>query len=198
MDNQVDSGALNTLKLGDTLLVGGRKVKGDKISLEFAEVLKVQEGPVSALGRFNRSDTRFGNRARRAWVNVTVEDITADLGIDFSDNNAGWELTPKGDILTLNMLNPTVEGERIRIAINETVEPDVYQADNVETSAKRKGKDGDYIKHNGDYIFSNTLVVITNEKVEHTLLEGDTAKARIITAKDVVTDEVAAFDEHGM
>jgi hypothetical protein len=196
MGNSINSGSLNTLKLGDTLLLTARKVKGDKISLEFAEVLKVQEGPVTAVSRFNRSDSRFGNRARRAWVNVTVEDVSADLGMDFSDNNPEWEMTPRGEMLELNMLNPTVEGERIRVAVNETTEPDAYQADHIETAAKRKGKDGEFIKHNGEYIFSNTLVVITNEVIEHTLLEADVEKARVI--KDVIAEKSMVTDEYGI
>tara|TARA_B110000908_G_scaffold84448_1_gene100867 strand:- start:556 stop:1146 length:591 start_codon:yes stop_codon:yes gene_type:complete len=196
MGNSINSGSLNTLKLGDTLLLTARKVKGDKISLEFAEVLKVQEGPVTAVSRFNRSDSRFGNRARRAWVNVTVEDVSADLGMDFSDNNPEWEMTPRGEMLELNMLNPTVEGERIRVAVNETTEPDAYQADHIETAAKRKGKDGEFIKHNGEYIFSNTLVVITNDVVEHTLLEADVEKARVI--KDVIAEKSMVTDEYGI
>jgi len=198
MDNQINSGALNTLKLGETLLLSARKVKGDKISLEFAEVLTVKEGPVTAVGRFNRSDSRFGSRARRAWVNVTVEDISADLGMDFSDNNPEWELTEKGEMLELNMLNPTVDGERIRVMVSETTEPDAYQADNIETRAKRKGKDGEFIKHNGDYIFSNTLVIITNEVVEHVLLTSDDSVARVITAKDIVGEKSMVTDEYGL
>ena len=195
--NQVNSGTLNTLTLGDTLLVSAKKVKGDKISLEFAEILTVSEGPKTALSRFNRSDARFGNKARRAWVNVTVEDISEDLEMDFSDNNEGWELTEKGEVLILNMLNPTVEGERVRVMVSETTEPDDYQADHVETAAKRKGKEGEFIKHNGEYIFSNTYVVISNEVIEHVLLKADDEVARVITAKEIVEKSMVT-DEYGL
>ena len=197
MGNQINSGSLNTLKLGDTLLLSARKVKGDKISLEFAEVLKVQEGPVTAVSRFNRSDARFGNRARRAWVNVTVEDVSEDLGMDFSDNNPAWEMTPRGEMLELNMFNPTVEGERVRIQVLETTEPDAWQADHIETTAKRKGKEGDFMKHNGDYIFSNTSVVISNEVIEHVTLETDVSEERVQSKVNSENISMVA-DEYGI
>lgn len=196
MDNQLNSGRLDTLKLGQTLLLSARKVRNGKLQLEFAEVLTVSEGPKTALSRFNRSDSRFGSRARRAWVITEMSDISADLGVDFSDNNEGWEMTPKGEVLELNMLNPVVDGERIRIMVSETVTPNEYQAENIETSAKRRGKGGDFILHDGEYIFSNTLVVITNETITHTLLEADATEVKSV--KQQTVESTATVDEFGL
>ena len=52
-----------------------------------------------------------------------------------------------------------MDGEHyLRVVINETVEPTAYQIDNIETAAKSKGKDGEFITHKGKYIFSNTSI----------------------------------------
>jgi len=58
MVNQLNSGSLDTLKSGQTLLVNARKVANGKIQLEFAEI--INDGrPVNFLGMFNKSDERF-------------------------------------------------------------------------------------------------------------------------------------------
>ena len=36
--------------------------------------------------------------------------------------------------------------------IYETTTPNKWQEANLETAAKRRGRDGDYITHNGDYV----------------------------------------------
>ena len=194
--NQVNSGTLNTLKYGEVLLISARKVKGDKIQLEFGEVMQKLDGPVNAVSKFNRSDARFGNKARRAWVSGVVADITEDLGIDFSDRNDGWELTSNGETLELNVLNPIVDGERCRIIITETIKGDDYQIANREKTAKRKGKEGEYILFNGENIYSKTSITFTNDNTDemHTLLEADvenvdTETGEVTMRKSMVTDE---------
>tara|TARA_R110000744_G_scaffold226024_1_gene344405 strand:- start:5 stop:604 length:600 start_codon:yes stop_codon:yes gene_type:complete len=196
MDNQVNSGALNTLKYGEVLLISARKVKGGKVQLEFGEVMQKLDGPVNAVSKFNRSDARFGNKARRAWVSGVVADITEDLGIDFSDVNDEWELTSNGETLELNVLNPIVDGERCRIIITETTEGDDYQIANREKTAKRKGKEGAYILFNGKNIYSRTSITFTNDSTDdmHTLLEADvenvdTETGEVTMRKSMVTDE---------
>jgi deoxyxylulose-5-phosphate synthase len=194
--NQVNSGTLNTLKYGEVLLISARKIKGDKIQLEFGEVMQKLDGPVNAVSKFNRSDARFGNKARRAWVSGVVADITEDLGIDFSDRNDGWELTSNGETLELNVLNPIVDGERCRIIITETTKGDDYQIANREKTAKRKGKEGEYILFNGENIYSKTSITFTNDNTDemHTLLEADvenvdTETGEVTMRKSMVTDE---------
>ena len=75
----------------------------------------------------------------------------------------------------MNVLNPSVDVNgtvhQLKVEIVETVEPTEYQAANLSTSAKRKGKDGDFITHKGMYIFANTRVVY--DKANHILLEAD-------------------------
>ena len=86
-----------------------------------------------------------------------------------------------------DVLNPTMEGVRCRVLVQETTEGTEYQIDNLDKSAKRRGKDGEFITHQGSYIFSNTIVTLTDEvdtTDRHDFLEADTqaqekAKSRI-------------------
>lgn len=174
MDNTT-IGSLDSLKYGDTLLVSARKVKNDKIHLEFAEIVNNQTA-VNVLGLLNKSDDAFSNRARRAWVTAEPADATEFFGVDFGPT-ASWYMTDKGEMLELNILNPTMNGVRCRLKIEETIEGTDWQNENIQTAAKRKGKDGDYITHLGAYIFSNTSIVLSETDVEHVTLEPDTAVA---------------------
>jgi hypothetical protein len=177
--NTLNSGSLQVLQVNETLLVSARKVAGQKIQLEFAEIIS-KEGSkaVNPLAVFNKSDDRFsqGGGARRAWMTVEPDDASEYLGIDFSAKNKGWKLDAmKRSVMMLNVLNPvaTIGDEEIalKVEIIETTQPNDYQVDNIETSAKRKGKDGAYCTHNGLYIFANTRIAFN--KANHVFLEMD-------------------------
>tara|TARA_R110002020_G_scaffold23468_1_gene78018 strand:- start:612 stop:1178 length:567 start_codon:yes stop_codon:yes gene_type:complete len=172
MENQLNSGSLDTLILGQTLLVSARKVSGDKIHLEFAEIIN-QQTNTSVVGEFNRSDVNFSSKARRAWVTAEPVDATDLLGVDFGPT-ASWRMTDRGEMLDLDILNPTLKGERVQMLIKETTEPTEYQKANIETTCKRRGKNGDPITHQGAYIFSNTTVVRMSKFKGHTELVADT------------------------
>ena len=47
----------------------------------------------------------------------------------------------------------------MRVQIVESMEADDYRAARVETTAKRKGRDGDFILHKGEYIFTYSNIV---------------------------------------
>ena len=194
MENKLDSGKLESLKHGQTLLTQFRKVSNGFIEVELAEV-KDARGP-SAAFIFNKSDERFSrNSARRAWQNGQPADLEEALGVDLSDN-AGWEFDDLGnEILNVNILNPVVtfEGQTfpMRVQIVETTEADAWQAANVETAAKRKGKDGEYIMHDGEYIFTNASIVFTEP--QDVYLKADTAPVMKISETekvDVETGEI--------
>ena len=81
--------------------------------------------------------------------------------------------------------------QHLRVQVTETVEPTEYQSMNLETSAKRKGKDGDFITNDGMYIFANTDVVFGEPK--HTFLQPDNAASTtgsngIIAASNVFVE----------
>ena len=166
--------AIEGLKPGETLLVKARGVKGDKVELEFAEHVKNPNNTGSSnplVGLLNKSDARFSAQGgpRRGWVTGTKTDISALLGIDVSTLTLGMELP-------FNKINPTINGMRLRLQVMETTIADAYQAENIDTQAKRRGKDGDYILHEGMYIFANVKVIpFTGEVVPHVFLDADRA-----------------------
>jgi hypothetical protein len=174
-DNQLNSGSIDTLKKGDTLMVSARKVNGGKISLEFAEVIETSDRLVSALTILNKSDDRFSSRPRRAWVSAEPSDASELFNVNFGDDGE-WYDSEKGEMMDLDVLNPTYNGQRFRVQINETVEGTQWQIDNADVAAKRRGKGGDFITHNGEYVYSNGDIVLVNEgdNVTHTYLQSDT------------------------
>lgn len=187
MSNTINSGSLTSLQAGETLLVQARKVAGGKIQLEFAEVLKTESKPANLLGLLNASDSRFssGQGARRAWMTAEPADSSRLFGIDFTDNNPDWAVDQNGkEILELNVLNPVItfgnETVALKVQVVETVKPTEYQLANLETSAKRRGKDGEYISHKGMYVFANTTVVL--KQANHIFLESDAPATTGITS----------------
>ena len=174
-DNQLNSGSIDTLKKGDTLMVSARKVNGGKISLEFAEIIETSDRLVSALTILNKSDDRFSSRPRRAWVSAEPSDASELFNVNFEDDGE-WYDSEKGEMMDLDVLNPTYNGQRFRVQINETVEGTQWQIDNADVAAKRRGKGGDFITHNGEYIYSNGDIVLVDkgDDVTHTYLQADT------------------------
>jgi len=194
MANLLHSGDLNTLKLGQTLLTRFRKIEGGFVQMELAEVKEGSRG-LSAAFVFNQSDNRFSrNSARRAWQPATPADVQSALGISVGDDQA-WEMDEMGnETLTVNILNPTAtyEGQEfnLRVQIVETTEPTDWQRANINTAAKRKGRDGEFILHDGEYIFTRSSIVF-NEPVD-VYLEADTAPVTkaVIEKVDTATGEI--------
>ena len=161
MENAINTGSLETLTPGQTLLVHARKVNGGKLQLEFAEKLQQADRPVNALAVFNKSDDRFSNGAgaRRAWMTVEPSDASEILGIDLSDESKYTTDAMGRDIMPLNVLSPKAGDHTLRVQIVETTNASEWDAQNIETRAKRRGKDGDFITHKGMYIFTQSTVV---------------------------------------
>lgn len=161
MQNQPNTGSLETLTPGQTLLVHARKVNGGKLQLEFAEKLQQADRPVNALAVFNKSDDRFSNGAgaRRAWMTVEPSDASEILGIDLTDDSKYTTDAMGRDIMPLNVLSPKAGDHTLRVQIVETTNASEWDAQNIETRAKRRGKDGDFITHKGMYIFTQSTVV---------------------------------------
>lgn len=158
---------VDTLKKGDTLLVSVKAVKGGKTQLEFAEHIKNPNAKSSnsLVGLFNKSDEKFSsNKPRRGWITGEKTDMEEALGIKIP----AMELGEKKD---LNILNPQLGGESIRVQITETTDADNYQKDNIDSQAKTAGPEGDFIFCGGKHIFSNTSVV--QGTATHTFLVAD-------------------------
>ena len=196
MNNTINSGSLQGLQVGQTLLLQARKVNGGKIQLEFAEIVKTQSNAANPLALFNKSDDRFsqGNGARRAWLTAEAKDASVYLNINLMDD-ADWEVDQMGrEILPLNVINPVahINGEAfpMKVEVFETVTPTEWQANNIETAAKRRGKDGAYCTHKGLHIFSNAFIAFN--KANHVFLEMDavekTTSTKSISAVTSVND----------
>ena len=186
MENQLNTGTLETLTQGQTLLVQAIKVNGGKIQLELAEKLE-SNGEVNLLQMFNASDDRFSKGARRAWLTAEPGDAEKILGIEL--NKFDVQVNGK-DTMILNVLNPTVNGMRMRVQITETTVPNEWQAENIDQAAKRRGKDGDFILHQGQYIFTQSDVVL--KEPEHTFLDADAPKTNqpVFHNVDTTTGEI--------
>lgn len=177
MVNQLNTGNLNTLKFGQTLLVNARKVANGKIQLEFAEVVQ-QNDNVNVLQAFNASDARFQTKARRAWQTAEPKDAVAILGIEAIGDMTKYSADGK---LELNVLNPTMNGQRLRVQVTETTEPrNQWEADNVERVAKRRGAEGDFILHNSLHIFTRMDIVLN--EANHTFLQPDPASNTVVSS----------------
>jgi len=168
---------LKDLKKGETLLVSIRRVNSSdantpKVQLELAEYVdnptRSQNSGQKALLKLNAKDSRFqGGKPRRAWTTADLSVAEELFDLDLSG------LSAVGMTLDVNLLNPEIDGERMRVRIEESVQPTEYQAENVESTAKRAGADGNYITHKGKVVFSNSEVVMSNDDVDHIFLESD-------------------------
>jgi len=182
---------IESLQKGDTLLVQAIKTSNkDKVQLEFAEKTASVKGNSGALlGILNKSDDRFNSGARRAWITAEISDLAEQMDLN-CDDGQDWVDHPtmaKKEVLPLGIKNPVLGDLRLRVQIEETTEATEFQADNIDSSAKRRGADGDFITHNGEYIFSNTVVVplAAGDEPIHTILKADA-----VTVGAKVDDEV--------
>ena len=130
--NKLNSGSVETLKPGDCLLVGARKLE-TKIELEFAEKIQTSSNrPLSAIQLLNASDPRFSSGARRCWQSVEIDNASEIFGVNFGDDG-DWYASERGEMMDLNILNPNHKNELFfRLWINETTEPTEWQAENQE------------------------------------------------------------------
>jgi hypothetical protein len=188
--NQLNSGTLESLKKGETLLLQAKKVKGDKIQLQFAEIIQEKSRPLSALGVLNSDDARFSSRARRSFTTASPVVCSSIFNMNFGDDGE-WVMTEKGEVMELNILNPEHDGTRFRVIVTETTEATDWQLKNIEKSAKRKGKEGDFITFEGEHIFSNTETIMHNGVTtdQHVWLKSDTYAITSIKEAEVVEEE---------
>ena len=118
----------------------------------------------------NKSDDRFNQqKPRYAWLTAEPSDVKKVFGIDVAN-------LAEGDTLEIDMVDARMIGDSraLNIQINETTEGNAYEVANFEKSAKRAGKDGDFIMHDGKYIYVRTTVVAGDAK--HFQFENTTRK----------------------
>lgn len=165
-----------------------RKVKGDKIEIEVAQLKKSNKGNLVAL--LNKGDDRFSSNApRRAWMTVTLDGILeqlpqlAEVAKRVHAGAIGaFEGRVKGDKSTNDSnLGSAVlaDGTNLIVQVKEDIAPlTKYQAD-TGTGIKRKGANGPVMTHGGKSIYSATFVV--PEGIEDVLLEADEVATTVAT-----------------
>ena len=204
MTNQLNTGELSSLQVGECLLTKAYKTKTDKIQLEFAEKVTAKDRPISALSVLNNSDTRFSSGAARGWAVATIEDASQIFDVNFGDDGE-WYMGEKSngkscEMMDLNILNPIFNNTFFRVRIVETTEPTASQqkyademgVDVVETQCKRAGKGGDAILHKGQHIFRNSYVDLLPEDSNpaHVFLASDTQSTNTVANVGVKSEEV--------
>lgn len=151
------------------VLESAKGVKGNKVQLTFSQVVNTGKSSNNILGLLNASDDRFNqSKPRYAWLSGEKSDISAQFGIDVTN-------LVEGEELIINQEDPRLTSAPnmpLNIQIVETTKGTDYEVANFDTRAKRAGKDGEFIMHNGLYIYVRTNVVAGEAK--HVLLENTT------------------------
>ena len=201
--NELNSGDLNTLKVGECMITKAYKTSTDKIQLEFAEKVTSKDRPMSALTALNASDSRFSSGAARGWAVAEIADASKILKTNFGDDG-DWYLGEKAngrkvEMMDLNIINPTFNNTFFRVRVEETLEPTKSQTeyaeenglDVVEHFCKRAGKGGDAILHKGQHIFRNSYVDLLPEGSDpaHVFLASDTSLQTTVKPNTGVTAE---------
>lgn len=153
------------------VLESAKGVKGGKIQLCFSQVVETETTPSNVLGLLNASDDRFNQqKPRYAWLTAEPADVKKQFGLDIN--------LAEGEELIIGMANPRLADNPdapLNILITETTEGTEWEVANFETRAKRAGKDGDFIMHEGKYIYQRTSVVarVVN-KEDHKIFKNTT------------------------
>ena len=181
MSNKLNSGSLDTLKVGDVLMKHVQTTSTGGYQVCFIEnINRGGNAGSSALSDLNYSDSRF-QRGSRMYVYATAQlsDLEKALGIDGLDiENMDFaaETTKSGKVIncaTLNILNPVnvLNGKKFKVQIDEDTKPlDEWQANN--DAYKVNPATGEALMKDGQHIYSkNTLTY--EDSVQHTLIAHD-------------------------
>tara|TARA_R110002096_G_scaffold297308_1_gene491814 strand:- start:1544 stop:2176 length:633 start_codon:yes stop_codon:yes gene_type:complete len=197
MSNVINSGSIDTLQPNETLLTRILTTSSDKVQLEFAEAIQNPNYAESSVGinllyLANKSDSRFSRKVQYGWLTGTPEDVYPLFGIT-PPTDAAWLTDERGkNYVQLDMVNPeiighaTADGEavRARVQIVESVMPNSYQAEDIETRCKTRGKGGEAILHNGQRVFvtRNVLPCAGDTAAASEFLKSDPAGIPMHTA----------------
>jgi len=194
MSNTINSGTASALNANETLLARAITSSGDKIGFEFHEVITNGDASMAGINithLANKSDTRFGIRSQKAWLYGEEADMLEMFGLPSNTLDGLWAVDQEyldrtgtsRNQAVLNISNPTLHGHaspdgesiRTRVQIIESLVPDDYQAEDLESRCKRKGADGDKILHQGNMIFRKANIIAS---------VGDVAAVNIFLAAD--------------
>lgn len=169
VDNKVDE-AINSLDEQEPMLLTVRPVSGDKVQLEFAEIIQTPASNNSALGMFNESDERFTRKsARRAWMSAEPKDAKRLLPEIADQVDQAIEEERK---VFIGLKDPvTSTNKELMLQVNEEHSPESdWEVENLKQSAKQDGN-GNYLLKGNKLIFSHVRVVHTEQN--HVFIQHD-------------------------
>lgn len=179
--NKINSGNPNDVKDGETILLRATVDRtGEDLFLTFGSIVVKKIG---VAGNFNRTRKRdYVPGLRRANIPVTYDELVENMNIDIY--NIDSQIDDKGrEYYELNILHPLGYDQddntikKMCVEVIETTAPTEEQATLWKDKAKKLN--GEYFKHKGKLIFSNTDIVWG--KPNHEFLKHDLPEHIIIT-----------------
>ena len=178
--NKLNSGDPSEVKDGETILLRATvDGTGENLFLTFGSIVVKKRG---VAGNFNRTRKRdYIPGLRRANIPVTYGELVENMNIDIYDIES--QIDDKGrEYYELNILHPhgydqddnTIK--KMCVEVLETTAPSKEEAENWKHKAKKLN--GEYFKHKGKLIFSNTEIVW--DKPNHEFLKHDLPEYLII------------------
>jgi len=162
------------------ILTAIRAVAGGKFQFEITQVVEKPNRGANLLAIMNKGDERFEQaKPRKAWMSAVPSQIKEYFNVDCS-------AIKEGAPLSMELIDPKVDGHSLNIQVNETTTPNEYQSKNILSTAKqyvdKTGKTV-YLRSGNDFIFSNPTVVAGEPKhvfVDHTsTITEEAAKALV-------------------
>jgi hypothetical protein len=173
---------IQTLSKGETLLTSVRKVNGGKFQIEIAEFVENPNAKVNVASLLNAGDDRFSNatgKPRMAWQSATPEGLFKAFGLDvtkltFNDVNGK-------ETATVNMLNPTISGERLHVRIVDSLEKS-YEGQQPKQVIDSKTGVKTFFMKDGANIYSSTQIV-AGEPVHAIIASSERVAAGQVVSK---------------
>ncbi len=146
-----------TINKGETLLTSVRKVSGGKFQIEIAEHVENPNAKLNVASLLNAGDERFtqaSSKPRRAWQSATPEGLKA-IGVDVT--KLTFKTIEGKEIAEVNMLNPSLEGERLHVRLVDSLEP-TYAGQQPKQVTDKDGKVTFFMK-DGKNIYQSSQIV---------------------------------------
>lgn len=152
----------NAIKPNEVRCVSARYVANNKVSIEFAEIIRNPTLSISAASFANRKDPRFSSqpvKPKRGWLVGDKEELEEMLSIDLTD------LTEDED-LYIGITNPKMQvgpwkGMPFHVQVVEHIDArNEYQMNNTQDAAKSNPEKTRFFLHKDNYIFVTATVVI--------------------------------------
>jgi hypothetical protein len=180
-------------------IVNIKRVKNNRLQAEMIDIVD-KPGKVNVLAKLNHGDSAFERqKPRHAWIPVTSASLI-DLGVK-GELLERIENLKFGESVECQIIEPRVEGQRLRIQIVETTTPTAWEAANFKKAAKQIkitvevannrtlakhertgefiGDIGYFVTDANEYIFSNATVNIESQ-LEHKFIEGYLVPASLL------------------